>query len=127
MDKLDEPSKARLYKAWEVINKAKIKKINATLMRGIPENKGNVSAYLKGKRPMSDNFYNTLIEKYSVKDEEINIPVADVGKEVSRLIGLTINQQAKLNLILKVLNISDAEIDQEINNLYTEYTKTHKQ
>lgn len=69
IDITDEDAITRLVKVWEIIEAnswlPKKVKIVAKLTREIPENKGNVSAFLGGKRPMSTNFYDKFLEKYA--------------------------------------------------------------
>lgn len=121
---LQKIDKDRLDKVLAIIKSTGMRKPNATLMRGIPENKGNVSAYLNGKKPMSDNFYNTFIEKFSPKERQIQIDKADVGKEISRLIEITINQQAAINTLMKAFEqVSSSAVKKEADRLFDEYIR----
>jgi hypothetical protein len=115
----------RLDKVLSIIKSTGMRKVNATLMRGIPENKGNVSAYLNGKKPMSENFYNTFLEKYS-PPKKINLvkKEVDLGEEVSRLIEITINQQAAINILMKAFeNVSTSAVRKEADKLFDEYAR----
>lgn len=68
---LQKIDKDRLDKVLEIIQTKPIKYPNATLERDLKANSGNISAYLKGTKPMSDNFYNAFMEKYGNVKKDI--------------------------------------------------------
>ncbi len=68
---LQKVDRDRLDKVLEVIKTLKIKYPNATLERDLKANSGNISAYLKGTKPISDNFYNAFMDKYVNTASEI--------------------------------------------------------
>jgi hypothetical protein len=61
LQKLD---KDRLDKVLKIIERHEMRFPVATLSKEMKVNKGNVSAYLKGNKAMSENFYNTFLEHY---------------------------------------------------------------
>jgi hypothetical protein len=64
-DKLDEVSKRRLDKVLEVINASSLRFPVADISKATGKGKGEISVYLSGKKPMSDNFYKTFMEKFN--------------------------------------------------------------
>ena len=61
---LQKVDKDRLDKVLKVIQDKGMKFPVATIEKDLNINKGNVSAYLKGKKSMSDNFYNSFMQQY---------------------------------------------------------------
>ena len=61
---LQKVDQDRLSKILDVIKQLKMRFPVAELTRELKMNKGNVSAYLKGLKPISENFYNTFMQKY---------------------------------------------------------------
>lgn len=84
-------AKSRLIKVWEVIDCLKWMenevKIIAKLNDEMGENKGNISAFLGGKRQMSTNFYNNFLKKYENKYEPTSKtnPTKRVSREHERI------------------------------------------
>lgn len=60
--------KERLDKVLSVIERHKIRFPVAEISKELVVDKGNVSAYLKGNKPMSDNFYTSFLKKYDSTD-----------------------------------------------------------
>lgn len=115
--------KDRLNKVLQLLEEANIRFPVAETVKRTGYKKGHVSNILSGKIPMSGNFYDTFIEKFQ-PEKKINriIKTADVGKELSKLIEITIKQQAEINILLRAFsNISRKEINEEANRLYDEY------
>ena len=61
---LQKVDKDRLDKVLSIIKQAQIRFPIAEIEKKMGVNKGNASAYLKGSKPMSDNFYNTFLETF---------------------------------------------------------------
>jgi transcriptional regulator with XRE-family HTH domain len=61
---LQEIDKARLDKVLEVIKRNKIRFPLAEIVKELGSDKGMVSAYLNGKKPISDKFYSNFMQKF---------------------------------------------------------------
>lgn len=123
LDNLDEIDKERLEQVWQLITNSKIRFIVSETVKRTLFKKGHVSNILTGKIPMSLNFYDTFREKFAPpKKTKIEIKNADVGKELGKLIEISLNQQAILNVLMKVFDkLSTQEIEKEASRLYAEY------
>lgn len=62
----------RLKTIQKRINQYNIRFPVATLNREIGEDMGNISKMLKGKKPITDNFFTSFIEKFPEKDNNSN-------------------------------------------------------
>lgn len=117
--------KDRLDKVLQILKDAEIRFIVAETVKRTGYKKGHVSNILGGKIPMSENFYDTFLEKFAPpKKNEIQIKNADLGKVVSNLIEITIKQQAQINLLMKAFeNVSAKAVEKEYERLFDEYSK----
>lgn len=61
LQKLD---KDRLDKVLQVIETCKIRFPNKEISQRLGVDSGNVSAYIKGRKPMSDNFYTSFLSEF---------------------------------------------------------------
>lgn len=73
---LQKIDKDRLDKVLATIETAKIKFPNAAIAEKTGFSKSDVSVYLNGKKPMSDNFYQTFIKHYGIV-ESAPLPIPD--------------------------------------------------
>lgn len=64
---INKVDKDRLDLVLKLIDDYKIKFPVATISKKLGRGKGEVSEYLNGKKPMSENFYNLFIEQYPLK------------------------------------------------------------
>jgi hypothetical protein len=55
------------------------------------EDKGNISNYLAGKKPMSDNFYTTFLEKFPIEGEKIVKEKKEIVEDIITIRQLVIN------------------------------------
>ena len=83
---LQKVDQDRLDKVLRIIQERPIKFPNATLERDLKANSGNISAYLKGTKAMSDNFYNAFIEKYGDLDN-VKQPALELSSIVPQYTG----------------------------------------
>lgn len=122
---LKEADKIRLAKVLEVLEPLNLKFPNAEINKRIGVDEGNISKYLKGKIPISDNFFTKFMEAFAPKKVyDIDVDIADVGKELSRLVEITIKQQAAINLLLKAFDsVSAKAVQKEYERLFDEYAK----
>ena len=120
---LKDVDKQRLAEVLQVIESLHMKFPNAEIHKKLNEDPGNISSYLNGKKPMSDNFYTSFMEAFRPKKpSKIVIKDADLGKEISKLIEITIKQQAAINLLMKAFeNVSAKAVQKEYERLYDEY------
>lgn len=72
-EKLSLVDKSRLEKVFARLIELDIRFPVAEIASKLKANKGNVSAYLKGKKAISDNFYTTFFEKFPASDHIDNI------------------------------------------------------
>lgn len=79
---LQKADKDRLDKVLQLIEKVGLRFPVADISKAQGRNKGEVSTYLSGKKPMSDNFYKTFIKHFEtgekpsdLKETQNNSPV----------------------------------------------------
>lgn len=65
---LNSISKSRLERVLAILNILEITKPNAEIKKKMGGSPGNISKYLNGVLPMSDNFYTTFLEKFKVEE-----------------------------------------------------------
>jgi transcriptional regulator with XRE-family HTH domain len=123
---LKEADKLRLAKVLEILEALNLKFPNAEIKKRTGVDEGNISKYLKGKIPISDNFFTKFMDAFAPKKVyNIDIDTADVGKELSRLIEITIKQQAAINLLMKAFgSVSAKAVEKEFEKIFDEYAKT---
>lgn len=110
---LQKIDKDRLDKVLQVLNDAGIRKVNSTLVRELGMDSGMVSNYLNGKKPISDNFYTAIIQKYG---NDIADPVKPVTTEEDASVK-TYNQKmedAVYNLTVSNSNLAIAFVKQAV-------------
>lgn len=95
LQKLD---KDRLDKVLSLIESRKIKFPNATLSKELKTDSGAVSAYLRGKKPMSNNFYTSFIERYENGNPPTHERTGTVVGEINKLTEQVIQLQAAVNV-----------------------------
>lgn len=87
---LDKVAKVRLDKVLAIIEKVGMRFPVAQIEKEMKENKGNVSAYLSGKKPISENFYNTFLKKYGPLDRKgLNFDSEGEGTQSATLFNLS--------------------------------------
>ena len=64
---LQKVDKDRLDKVLSLVELNKIRFPVAELSKKLGKSKGEISDYLSGKKPMSNNFYNAFIELYNIE------------------------------------------------------------
>ena len=80
----------RLDKLHSLLDAANVRFKIAEIVKRTGIDKGNASAYLNGKKPMSDNFYKTVIKEFGGNSEiEIDSTInKEIGSIHERLITL---------------------------------------
>lgn len=83
---LNDISKSRLERVLAILNILEITKPNAEIKRRMGGSPGNISKYLNGVLPMSDNFYTNFLEKFKVEDgpkiESILNEISDLREKI---------------------------------------------
>ncbi len=89
---LQKADKDRLDKVLQTVESYKIRFPVAEISRKLNRGKGEVSSYLNGNKPMSDNFYKTFMEEFPPKKEY------DSNESDPLLIALRMLEKANDNL-----------------------------
>ena len=110
---LQKIDKDRLDTVLQLLNDAGIRKVNSTLVRELGMDSGMVSNYLNGKKPISDNFYSAIIQKYGKGIEDPVLNTIDEGASPIK----TYNQKmedAVYNLTVSNSNLAIAFVKQAV-------------
>lgn len=88
--------KKRLENALQILSDNNIRFTVAETVRRTGENKGNVSNFLSGKKPMTERFYKKFLEVFRIDEKEIK---GELNDKMSFVIEKLINHQATLNVL----------------------------
>ena len=119
-DKLDKVSKSRIDKVLQQIEGLNMRFPLAEIVKGTGADKGMVSAYLNAKKPISDKFYSTFMEKFSKEEYKTEKTMAGLSNEkLSDLSTETIRDMARtcvgLSEVVKVIADNNRSLIQKIN------------
>ena len=103
---LQKIDKDRLDEVSSVIKTKKIRFPIAELAKKTGLDKGQISNYLSGKKPMSDNFYTSFIEHYGHSKPDSNVSENDLAAFVLRNTALlTVLLDSQIELLAEVKNL----------------------
>lgn len=78
---LQKVDKDRLAKVLMLMEKCGIRKANSVIVKEFDEDAGNVSNYMRGKKPFPDELYTKIVQKW--EGPTINKPIESEGNEQS--------------------------------------------
>ena len=98
LDKLQKVDRDRIIEVWRVIEEVGIKFPNKVLSVLFKKNKGEVSTYLNGKKPLPDDCYKTFIQQYKK-------PVQTDNKELPPVGNVTTEKESELQALLSITQV----------------------